>query len=301
MGRIRSIRPDFFMDEETAVLHPDAQLLLLGLATLADRDGRLEDRPVRIKASLFPYRDVDVAAHLAALEDAGQVVRYESDGVRCISLVHFLRDQKPHPKETSHGLPRPPVKSRGVSRQGADVSGRVPMVVGCGSGNGCGSTSSAPAHAVSDSVDELPDATDDAQPVTERMATTISHMPEAKQEDLLPRLPEKAKERPEDLQALWNAEAHPNLPRWKELTEKRRRQATTRLRERPLSEWREVIRRINASAFLRGEEAGSTWRASPDWLLQPDAAVKVLEGKYSKPGEHASSATISKPVTFKVL
>lgn len=59
------------------------------------------------------------------------------------------------------------------------------------------------------------------------------------------------------------------------------------MRERPISGesgWLEVIRRINASSFLRGEtERG--WKASPDWLLQPDTAAKVLEGKYDDRGQ----------------
>lgn len=122
--------------------------------------------------------------------------------------------------------------------------------------------------------DDLPDATEHVQSAEQPPLLVVAPSPE------------KPKERPEDLQALWNAEAHPNLPRWKEMTDKRRRQSTTRLRERPLSEWREIIRRINGSAFLRGEQG--TWRASPDWLLQPDAAVKVLEGKY----ESASSSDV---------
>lgn len=173
MARIRSIKPDFFFDEETATLHPDAQLLLLGLSTQADRDGRLEDRPVRLKAALFPYRDVDVEARLADLVSAGAIVRYEAHGRRCIALVHWERDQKPHPKETSLGLPEPSTESHGFSRQGPDVSRRVPMVVGCGSGNGCGSISPAPADAVSDGVDDLPDATDDAVP-DERPVLTLA-------------------------------------------------------------------------------------------------------------------------------
>lgn len=94
---------------------------------------------------------------------------------------------------------------------------------------------------------------------------------------------EPPRERPEDLQALWNAEAHPCLPRWKEMSDTRKRKAASRLRERPLAEWREVIRRINASAFCRGEQGD--WRASPDWILQTDTAAKVLEGKYLKAGE----------------
>lgn len=156
MARIRSIKPDFFNDETTATLHPDAQLLLLGLSTMADRDGLLEDRPRRIKAILFPYRDVDVDAHLEALVGAGVVQRYTAAGHACIHLTTFLRDQKPHPKETSFGLPgpesaapRPSTASRETSRQDPEASRRVPMVVGCGSGygSGCGGGSALPVAA----------------------------------------------------------------------------------------------------------------------------------------------------------
>lgn len=90
-------------------------------------------------------------------------------------------------------------------------------------------------------------------------------------------------ERPDDLQALWNAEAHPSLPRWQGMSDTRKRKAAARLRERPLQAWRDVIRRLSASPFCRGEEGGTGWRASPDWLLQPDTADKVLEGKYDRP------------------
>jgi hypothetical protein len=96
---------------------------------------------------------------------------------------------------------------------------------------------------------------------------------------------------PKQLQALWNAEAHPSLPRWRELTDKRKQKAGARLRERSLEEWREVIRRINASSFLRGEKGG--WRARPDWLLQADTATKVLEGHYD---DHAIAAADIAPV-----
>lgn len=91
----------------------------------------------------------------------------------------------------------------------------------------------------------------------------------------------EATETEEQLQSAWNEGAHPSLPRWKDMTAKRRKHARTRLRERKLDGpegWFEVIRRINASPFLRGETGD--WRASPDWLLQPDTATKVLEGKY---------------------
>lgn len=94
---------------------------------------------------------------------------------------------------------------------------------------------------------------------------------------------EKPSEQPEDLQALWNHEAHASLPRWQGMSDTRKRRAAARLREKPLQTWREVIRRLSASPFCRGEEGGTGWRASPDWLLQPEVADKVLEGQYDRP------------------
>ncbi len=84
---------------------------------------------------------------------------------------------------------------------------------------------------------------------------------------------------PEDLRQVWNADAHEDLPRCLELNEGRRKAATVRLRERSLPDWRAVVKRISASKFCRGQN-DRTWVASFDWLLQPDTAVKVLEGKY---------------------
>lgn len=85
---------------------------------------------------------------------------------------------------------------------------------------------------------------------------------------------------PVHLQALWNegAVAH-GLPRWDAMTDKRRKAAGARIREHPRREWWEaLLDRAVGSAFLRGESGG--WRMNPDFLLQPGAAEKILEGKY---------------------
>jgi hypothetical protein len=129
-------------------------------------------------------------------------------------------------------------------------------------------------------ADLPPDVVEDAQPV-------------------LLAVPNRPTEKPEDLQALWNTEAHQSLPRWQGMSDTRKRKAAARLRERPLAQWREVIRRLSASPFCRGEEGGTGWRASPDWLLQPDTADKVLEGKYDRPG--SSTAAFQPKPAMRVL
>lgn len=117
MARIRSIKPEFFLHEGLAEISPLHRLLFVGLWTLADKHGRLEDRPRRIKASLLPWEECDVDALLEDLCDAGFIVRYERDSKDCISIPSFLKHQRPHPKESAYDLPAPEPGKETASRE----------------------------------------------------------------------------------------------------------------------------------------------------------------------------------------
>jgi hypothetical protein len=82
-----------------------ARLLFVGLWTLADRDGRIECRPLRIKAELFPYDNCDIVALLEQLRVRGFVRSYDAGGVRYIDIPGFVANQRVHPKEQSEGHP----------------------------------------------------------------------------------------------------------------------------------------------------------------------------------------------------
>ncbi|MCF5227676.1 phage replication protein, partial [Pseudomonas syringae] len=72
MARARNIKPALFKNEVLGVADPMLTLLFEGLRLLADKAGRLEDRPLRIKGELFPYRDgLDVDGMLAWLAAEG--------------------------------------------------------------------------------------------------------------------------------------------------------------------------------------------------------------------------------------
>ncbi len=79
----------------------------IGLWLLADREGRLEDRPKRIKAELFPYRAMDVARLSHDLYTAGFVLKYSSNGLNYIQVTNFLKHQHPHPREADSVIPSP--------------------------------------------------------------------------------------------------------------------------------------------------------------------------------------------------
>lgn len=108
MARARNIKPSFFHNEDLVELPFEVRLLFVGLWTLADREGRLEDRPKRIKMAVFPGDDVNVDAGLDTLQSRGFVIRYESHGMRCIQVINFTKHQNPHHRESPSELPEPP-------------------------------------------------------------------------------------------------------------------------------------------------------------------------------------------------
>ena len=127
MARIRTIKPGFFKNEQLAELSFAHRLLFAGLWTLADRDGRLEDRPKRIKADLFPYDDVDVAAMLndMARGTDSLIVRYEVDGRGYIWIRKFGEHQRPHYSEPPSVYPAQPQALTRTAENSAAVTEKV--------------------------------------------------------------------------------------------------------------------------------------------------------------------------------
>ena len=70
-----------------------------GMWCLADRRGLLEDRPARIKAEIFPYRDVDIESIIAWLCENDFIVRFSHGNTRMILVKKFREHQHPHPNE----------------------------------------------------------------------------------------------------------------------------------------------------------------------------------------------------------
>lgn len=107
MPRARSLKPGFFKNERLAALGPHAMLLFEGLWILADRDGRLEDRPKRIKAEVFPYFSQPVEKLLILLANSGFIERYKVGDESYIAIPTWKKHQNPHVKECASTIPAP--------------------------------------------------------------------------------------------------------------------------------------------------------------------------------------------------
>lgn len=110
MARTRYIKPGFCKNEQLAALGPFARLLFAGLWTIADKEGRLEDRPTRIKVECLPYDDVDVDELLSRLANGYDpfIVRYQVDGRHYIQIVKWHENQSPHHTEKDSVIPEIP-------------------------------------------------------------------------------------------------------------------------------------------------------------------------------------------------
>lgn len=109
MGRIRTIKPDFFTSEDIVALSPMARLLFIATWCEADKEGRLLWKPRTLKLRYFPADDCDIESLAQELIDAGLIVPYGD------SLAHipgFLKHQHINPRETASTLPEPDASAR---------------------------------------------------------------------------------------------------------------------------------------------------------------------------------------------
>jgi hypothetical protein len=105
MARARNIKPGFFTNEDLVELDFATRLLFVGLWTVADRDGRLQDRPKKIKIDVFPADNLDVDAMLQALHNGGFIARYEVNGGKFIQITNWTKHQNPHHTEKASDIP----------------------------------------------------------------------------------------------------------------------------------------------------------------------------------------------------
>ncbi|MGB4223340.1 MAG: hypothetical protein WBJ54_05935 [Syntrophorhabdus sp.] len=74
---------------------------------MADREGRMELRPKRIKAEILPYDNCDILKLLNQLIAKGFVVAYRYGNEFFLSIPTFTQHQNPHVKEAESIIPAP--------------------------------------------------------------------------------------------------------------------------------------------------------------------------------------------------
>ena len=274
--RIRTIKPDFFLNERLADLDPLVRIVFAGLWCVADKAGRLEDRPRRLKAQLAPYDDLDMDRALAALAAAGHIVRYSSKpnsskpinesgdqiAVRLIAIPSFLIHQRPRADEPDSELPPPPDQSPNHATS-PERDGSVPPQVLISTA------------AVTDQYRR----SDGSARGKERNGM------EGNKERNGSDSPDAARPPPaftaDQLVEIWNGIVQTPIPQVRKLTPDRRRQYSRRIARFPVAaEWQAAIQYLQDQPWTKAPGTGThtTWTASLEWLTRYDnPAAKYIE------------------------
>lgn len=97
MARIRTIKPEFWQDEDLAELDSDTRLLAIGLLNHADDEGYFKAHQALIRATVFPFSESSVNIHgmLKRLENIQYLTLFEgSDGKQYGVIRNFKKHQK---------------------------------------------------------------------------------------------------------------------------------------------------------------------------------------------------------------
>lgn len=139
-SRIRTIKPEFFLDGELFEAETETGLPLrvafAGLWCQADRAGRFRWKPRELKLQVLPYDECSFGAVLDALTSRGWLVRYAVDGREYGWVRTFREHQHINNKESASRLPPcpeepdepPPLASplpEGKGREGKPRGSRV--------------------------------------------------------------------------------------------------------------------------------------------------------------------------------
>ncbi|END0136176.1 phage replication protein [Pseudomonas aeruginosa] len=279
MARARNIKPGIMANEDLAELDPLARLLFIYLWMLADREGRLEDRPKRIKAEALPYDNVDADLMLDDLAKAGFIHRYEAAGVKLIQVLNFAKHQTPHVREQASSLPgvdaEQPKREQGTTEE-------VP-----GNNQGCAEQSPrSPDSLIPDSLipeEEHVDADASTHSAPQQAAEQEPGSGQTAQLFQIDRIPY------EKIRDLYNQILGGKLKRCMGVTEAHRKHIRAAynlkldggfpVRDGGLSFWEGLFNDVLDCPFMLGNN-NRGWRADFEFLTTASKIQRFMEGKY---------------------
>lgn len=274
MARARNIKPGFFANELLVELDFATRLLFIGLWTEADKAGRLEDRPKRIKMALFPADSIDIDSMLSGLESMGFIRRYEKDGVKAIQIVNWAKHQNPHHTEKASVIPAEHnAESKEADEKRTAVNGEI-TVKDQEQDGGNPADSLIPDSLIPEEEHVDAAASTPAQPVAQQPTATLHQI------DRIPY---------EQIRAQYNAILGGTLKRCMGVTETHRKHIRAAynlkldgrfpVREGGLEFWEGLFNDVLDCPFMLGIN-NRGWKADFEFLTTASKIQRFMEGKY---------------------
>lgn len=278
MARARNIKPGFFRNADLVELPAETRLFFVGLWTIADRAGRLEDRPKQIKMELFPADSFDCDAMLNELASIGMVARYESGGKRYVQVVNFVKHQNPHRDEKASTIP---------DRNGKYATSEITPTKNCASTVQTLCTDDASTVAIGLNPESLiPEEKIEANAsVAGKPAVVAAAQPSCPADDLISLYHELMPLNP-PVKVINDARRKAIRARWKEAALLTCQPFGYDNRQDGILAWRRFFEVCSESEFLTGRASAMPGKppfvADIDFLFSPSGFAKCLENKYHR-------------------
>jgi hypothetical protein len=106
VARIRTIKPEFWIDERVGECSPTTRLLFIATWNFADDNGNLERSAKQLKAQAMPYDSIDCEDLILELIRLGLLEEYTVNGHKYLHISNFEKHQKIEKKSAArHPLP----------------------------------------------------------------------------------------------------------------------------------------------------------------------------------------------------
>ena len=119
MARIRTVKPEFWLDEKISSLSYPARLLAIGILNFADDAGRARASLESLKSQIFPYDDAITRNILASLVQELEHIEYILPYEVRAEKYYLIRNFKKHQRIDRPSRPLyPPPPSSLLARRG---------------------------------------------------------------------------------------------------------------------------------------------------------------------------------------
>lgn len=120
MSKIRLLNPKPLHDNTVMSMSWEAIVTWAYIPCFADKNGRMRDEPVDIRASMMPFKNFDMDKVLDELANKNHIIRYTVNNKNYLQIRNFLLYQRPYPKEPDGDLPPPPESNQQQLLSGPD-------------------------------------------------------------------------------------------------------------------------------------------------------------------------------------
>ena len=250
MGRIRTIKPEFFKHERLFDLEMETKfpirIAFAGLWTCVDRAGRFEWRPRMLKTEILPYDNLDFTSVLDALTTRGFVIKYQANNREYGFIPSFNTHQVINNRERDSILPQPP-----------------------------------------DNIEEI-DASSMCPPrVTTKLKSALGEQGKegkGKEQGKEGNVTCHVANAPDDIQTAFDSynliAQELGLPLAQVLSDQRKAALRKRLKEcGGLEGWHVVLNKLGESAFLCGEK--TDFKCTLDFIITKSKFIRIMEGNYN--------------------